>query len=187
MQEVSLTLLGTANTMAVAAMEEVSCCASLAWPGLLSAASFLSFKCKKQDKICTFNRGISDPVSECKSNFLLSLGARAICHKHAFAYIHSPAVQSKIQTSGYIDTYLIISFVAIGTQAASSLSHYVRENHSSDLESSLWDLKKIGMAHNCNPFPGVPLNMPVILYRCHAQDKNNWYLDWIKVKVYKSR
>jgi hypothetical protein len=40
MQVASLMLLGTANTMAAAATEEVSCCASLARPGLLLAASF---------------------------------------------------------------------------------------------------------------------------------------------------
>jgi hypothetical protein len=59
-------------------------------------------------------------------------------------------------------------------QAASSWSHYGTENHSSDLGSSLLDQKNMGMAHNCNPFPAVPLNTPVILYCFHAQDKNDF-------------
>jgi hypothetical protein len=58
-------------------------------------------------------------------------------------------------------------------QAVSSLSHYVKENHSSDLGSSLQDPKKMGMAHSCDPFPAIPLNTPVILYCFYAQDKNN--------------
>jgi hypothetical protein len=37
--------------------------------------------------------------------------------EHAFAYPHSPAEQSKNQTSGYIATYLIILFVAIDTSS----------------------------------------------------------------------
>jgi hypothetical protein len=58
-------------------------------------------------------------------------------------------------------------------QAASSLSHYVKENHSSDLESSCPDPKRMGIAHNFDPFPANSLNIPVILYRFHAQDRNN--------------
>jgi hypothetical protein len=37
--------------------------------------------------------------------------------KHEFACTHSPAVQSKNQTSGYIDTCLLILFVAIDTSS----------------------------------------------------------------------
>jgi hypothetical protein len=91
--------------------------------------------------------------------------------EHAFAYPHSPAVQSKNQTSGYIDTYLIILFVAIDTSSIIFVS-LCKKNHSSDLESSCPDPKKMGMAHNCNPFLANPLNTPVILYPFHAQDKN---------------
>ncbi len=58
-------------------------------------------------------------------------------------------------------------------QAASSSSHYVKENHSSNLEFSCGDPKKMGIAHNFDPFLANPLNTPVILYRFHAQDKNN--------------
>ncbi len=58
-------------------------------------------------------------------------------------------------------------------QAASSSSHYVKENHSSDLESSCPDPKRMGIAHNFDPLPADPLNMPVILYRFHAQDRND--------------
>ena len=37
--------------------------------------------------------------------------------EHAFAYPNSPTVQSKNPTSGYIDTYLIVLFVAIDTSS----------------------------------------------------------------------
>jgi hypothetical protein len=60
-----------------------------------------------------------------------------------------------------------MSFVAIDTNSIIVVSL-------SELESSCQDSKKMGMAKNCNPFLANPLNMPIILYRFHAQDKKQF-------------
>ncbi len=90
-------------------------------------------------------------------------------HLHTSTHpLYNP--RAKLQdTSTHTQSYCSWQLI----QAASSLSHYKKENHSSDLESSCQDPKKMGMAHNCDPFPADPLNTPVIYYRFHAQDKNN--------------
>ncbi len=90
--------------------------------------------------------------------------------EHAFLCTHSLTVQSKKQTSGYIDTNLIILFVPIDTCSIILVSLWKSK---SSLRSWIFSSrsKEHGKTHKCNPFPADPLNTPIILYRFYAQHK----------------
>ncbi len=77
--------------------------------------------------------------------------------KHAFAYPNSPAVQSKNQTSGYIDTYLIMLFVAIDTSSIIFVSLCKRKSF---LRSWIFlsRSKEDGNGTQLGSFPGWPLD-----------------------------